>query len=76
MIRLWDETVGLPTRLDPRTPESERARWKVVRLDSGDDVPGLILLATVETGKCSMRRPDGYVDELAFGPHSIRIVRR
>lgn len=75
MIRLWDES-RLPTRLDPHTPEIERARWKVVRLDSGNDVPGLILLATIGTGKCSMRRPDGYVDELDFGPDAIRIVRR
>ena len=36
-------------------PEEQRARYRVVRLDSGNTVPGLILSANANTGECTMK---------------------
>ena len=64
----------LPTRLTASDPESERARYKIVKRDSFADVPGLILSADVETGLCILRNTNGEAQEYNFGADAIRIV--
>lgn len=58
-------------KLDPSTTNS---RWKIVRLDNGTDVPGVILSADDETGECTMKI-DGESKTLTF-ECGIRIVTR
>jgi hypothetical protein len=65
-----------PTKLSFAHPESERLLYKVVRRDTMEDVPGLILLASVESGACFLRGADGSNKEFEFGPDGLRIVRR
>lgn len=66
----------LPTKLTAVDPESERARYKVVRRDTFVDVPGLILAASVDTGVCLLRAANGSSQEFNFGPDGLRIVVR
>ena len=65
---------GLPYKLTATDPESERVRYKIVRRDYMTDVPGLILSASVETGLCLLRHPNGASQEFNFGPDGLRIV--
>jgi len=64
----------LPRKLTAVDPENERARYKIVRRDTMQDVPGLILSANVETGLCLMRQSNGSSQEFNFGPDGLRIV--
>ena len=64
----------LPQKLTALDPESERARYKIVRRDTMDDVPGLILSASVETGLCLLRSANGASQEYNFGPDGFRIA--
>ena len=64
----------LPRKLTAVDPESERARYKIVRRDTLQDVPGLILSANVETGLCLVRQSNGVSQEFNFGPDGLRIV--
>ena len=65
----------LPLNLTAADPESDRRRFAVVRLDTCERVPGLILSASVETGQCMMRNePSGEAKEYIFGPYGLRIV--
>ena len=66
----------LPTTLTAADPETARRRYKIVRLDTHQDVPGLILSASVETGLCMMRAASGEAREHSFGPYGLRIVTR
>jgi hypothetical protein len=63
-----------PHKLSAHDPESERARYKIVRRDTFDDVPGLILSASVETGLCLLRNANGASQEYNFGPGGCSIV--
>jgi hypothetical protein len=67
----------LPTKLSAVDPESERRRYKIVRTDLMEDVPGLILSANVETGLCLLRRrvnDEDKTEEHNFGEYGLRIV--
>jgi hypothetical protein len=64
----------LPRKLTAVDPESERARYKIVRRDTMQDVPGLILSANVESGLCLLRHSNGTSQEFNFGPDGLRIV--
>lgn len=64
----------LPRKLTAVDPESERRRYKIVRRDTMEDVPGLILSANVETGLCLIRLSTGASQEFNFGPNGMRIV--
>jgi hypothetical protein len=64
----------LPTKLTAVDPESERALYKIVRRDTMEDVPGLILSAAEETGLCLLRLSDGANQEYNFGPDGLRII--
>jgi hypothetical protein len=65
----------LPRQLTAIDPEIERARYKVVRRDTMETVPGLILSANVETGMCLMRLDNGEPQEFNFAPGGLIIVR-
>jgi hypothetical protein len=64
----------LPRKLTAVDPETERRRYKVVRRDSMEDVPGLILSANVDTGLCLLRLSNGASQEFNFGPEGLRII--
>lgn len=64
----------LPRKLTAIDPESERRRYKIVRRDTMEDVPGLILSANVEAGLCLLRLSSGASQEFNFGLEGIRIV--
>lgn len=69
----------LPLDLTADMPESERARWRVVRLDTFAVLEGAIVAAHVEEGSAVMQlRPPAAGDSGQaihnFGPHGIRIV--
>lgn len=64
----------LPRKLTTIDPEAERRRYKVVRRDTMQDVPGVILSANVETGLCVLRQSTGASQEFDFGPEGLRIV--
>jgi hypothetical protein len=66
----------LPQKFTAVDPEAERRRYKVVRLDTFNDVaPGsLILSASVDSGLCLLRQPNGANQEFSFGPNGISIV--
>jgi hypothetical protein len=68
------EALMLPRVLTPTDPEHERARYKIVRRDNFQEVPGLILSANVETGLCLLRDKQGDSKEYNFGPDGICIV--
>lgn len=64
----------LPRKLTAVDPEIERRRYKIVRRDTLEDVPGLILSANVKSGLCLIRLPNGASQEFNFGPEGLRIV--
>jgi hypothetical protein len=64
----------LPRQLTAVDPENERRRYKIVRRDTMEDVPGLILSANVETGLCLVRLSSGANREFDFGSEGLRIV--
>lgn len=71
----------LPRELLASMPESERALWRVVRLDNFSALEGLIVAAHVEAGTAVMQvRPaaDGDNGQVihSLGPYGIRIVPR
>lgn len=75
----------LPRILSSSDTEDDRRRWKIVRLDSGRDVPGLILEANADTGHAVTRtffaadpgQPVAHEDKKhEFGPNGFAIVAR
>lgn len=64
----------LPRKLTAIDPEAERRRYKIVRRDTMQDVPGVILSANVETGLCVLQQSTGASQEFDFGPEGLRIV--
>jgi hypothetical protein len=64
----------LPTTLSAANPESERRRYAVVRLDTMETLPGLILAANCDTGMCLLRDDKGEAKEHFLGPGGLRIV--
>ncbi len=64
----------LPTKLTAVDPEGERRRYKIVRRDTLEDVPGLILSASVESGLCLLRLGNGASQEFNFGPNGLVIA--
>jgi hypothetical protein len=66
----------LPRRLAHDLPEAERRRWRIVRLDSAETLPGLILNADCDTGACTLRGSDGELRDYSLGPGGLAIIRR
>jgi hypothetical protein len=65
----------LPRRLSHDAPEAERRLWRVVRLDTHQELPGLILAADCDTGACTMKEGDAAKD-YSLGPQGLAIVGR
>jgi len=79
----------LPRQIPAEMPESERAKWIVVRLDTHLPLPGLILTADADTGTAMIRErgPDTIAQDgtrtpthkdvsYTLGPGSLAIVRQ
>jgi hypothetical protein len=62
--------MNLPRSLGAAQSEAERARWRVVRLDSCVPLDGAILHADVDTGVAVMRvrGPDGLAGDGSIVP--------
>lgn len=67
-------------KLESHQSAADKARWKIVRRDTFAEVPGQILSADEDTGKCSVSVSDGNggttTQELDFGPGGMAIVGR
>jgi hypothetical protein len=79
----------LPRKIEHDVPEAERRRWQIVRLDTYQVVPGLILSANCDTGVCTLSVVTGSVTgedgkktattevrDLSFGPGGLAIIGR
>ena len=73
----------LPTKIDGSSSESDRRRFKIVDLSSGQDIgpkESWIVNANVETGiaRLAWKMPDDKTTEQDFnlGPHGLAIVTR
>lgn len=62
-------------KLESWTETSEKARWKIVRTDTYEDVDGVIIAADEDTGECCVQ-VGGETKTLSFGPRGIRIIGR
>jgi hypothetical protein len=66
-------------KLESYDSAENKRRWKIVRTDSYEDVPGEIVAANDETGDyCVQRTVEGETktETMALGPGSIRLVSR
>lgn len=69
--------MSLPTELtEADHPESIRKLYRVVRLDSGADLPGFPVSASERTGLALMQLPSGARQEFVLGEGGLRIVGR
>jgi hypothetical protein len=66
----------LPRRLAAEAPEAERRRWRVVRLDTHQELPGEIVSADADSGICTMKGSDGAAKDYSLGPGGFAIVGR
>jgi hypothetical protein len=64
----------LPRRLAPDQPAAERARWRIVRLDTHEELPGEILCADADAGIATMREADGGARDWSLGAGGIAII--
>jgi hypothetical protein len=58
----------LPRKLTAVDPQVEPTRYKIVRADTTQDMPGLILWANVEASLCLLRSSS------ILGPDGLRLV--
>lgn len=67
----------VPTILTADMPQAERERWRVVRLDSFDILPGLIVAVDCGLGVAIMQK-DGEINTTTytFGEKSLKIIHR
>lgn len=64
----------IQTLTEEENSEEERKRYKIVRLDMVQDVPGFIIRASTHTGLCKLRLSDGSEPEYNFGPNCLAII--
>jgi len=62
-------------KIDSTLSEADRAKYKIVRLDSFSDVEGVIVTADEATGDCSMN-VKGESKTHSFGADGMRIIPR
>ena len=62
-------------KLESHDSAEIKARWKIVRRDTYDDVEGEIVAADEASGECSLHI-SGETKAFHFGPDMIAIVRR
>jgi hypothetical protein len=66
-------------KLESHESAEDKKRWKIVRLDSCEEVPGEIVAADDEKGECCVERTvegEKKTESMSFGPGGMRIVRR
>lgn len=66
----------LPRKIASDAAEAERRRWRVVRLDTYQEIAGEVLSADCDSGLCTIRKPDGDAADHNFGPGGIAIIGR
>jgi hypothetical protein len=66
----------LPRRIAPDAPEAERRHWRIVRLDTYQEIAGEVLSADCDTGLCTVKKSDGEAADHNFGPGGIAIIGR
>jgi hypothetical protein len=66
----------LPDQLTQFDDPQTRAQFKVVRLDSGEDLPGEIISASTITGLCLMKLDENTTRNYDLGKGGLRIVAR
>ena len=66
----------LPRKLTGEDPEAERCRYRIVRTDTMQDMPGTILSADVDSGDCVLRQSDGSAKQFRFGAGGFVIIAR
>jgi hypothetical protein len=66
----------LPRKLSHDLPEPDRRRWRIVRLDTHQQLEGEILSADVDAGVCTMKGADGETRDYSLGPGGIAIIGR
>jgi hypothetical protein len=62
-------------KLYPWSSPELRQSLKIVRTDTYDDVPGAIVYADEDNGKCRVD-VDGGMKDLDLGPNGLRLIRR
>ena len=62
-------------KLETWHSSEDKARWKVVRTDNYEDVPGEIVTADEATGECAVH-VGGETKTFSLGPGGLRIVAR
>jgi len=62
-------------KLEAFEDAKEKARFKIVRTDTCDDVPGRIVTADELTGECVLE-VSGETTKHSYGPRGIRIISR
>lgn len=65
----------LPRKIEADAPEAERRRWRVVRLDTHQQVAGDLISADADSGLVSMTVAGERKDH-NFGPGAIAIIGR
>lgn len=66
----------LPRKLTGEDSLAERARWRIVRLDTHATLPGSIVAADCDNGVAVMVGQDGQPKDYSFGPGGIVIISR
>jgi hypothetical protein len=66
----------LVRKLAADAPAGDRRRWRIVRLDTHQDLPGEIVEADVENGTATMKQPSGESTQYSLGPGGIAIIGR
>ncbi len=66
----------LPRKIPQETPEALRRLWRIVRLDTHQELPGLILSADCDSGVAVMKQGDGTAKDWSLGPGGLAIVVR
>lgn len=64
----------LPRKLAHDVPQAERRRWRIVRLDTHQEIAGEILSADIDAGVCTMKGPDGEARDYSLGPGGFAII--
>ena len=63
-------------KIDSSMSEEQRSRYKIVRLDSFDDLDGLIVSADEQEGTATLKDKSGEDKSYSLGPHGIMILPR
>jgi hypothetical protein len=65
-----------PRKLSGEHPESERRRWRVIRADTMQELPGEILSADADSGACVLKQSNGEAKDFSLGAGGLIIAGR